>query len=252
MNEKILKLLNELNISGNQAKVYLACLDLGPTTITKIARKAEIERATVYAILEKLKEKGLIGEIMKPYSRQIQVESPDKLLVLARQKKRAIEEKEHQFKEILPDLLASVAQRGKQPKVRFYEGKEQFVAVFDQALDEAKEKMYYFGAASIFVDLISYSFERDWIKRRVRKKIHIDILVHKTSLTEQFQEHDKREMRTTKFLPSEMKFESSFLLWANKIVLWNPVVPLAISIEDEIIVKMFKEMFFALWQQAGK
>src|SRR3990167_10702610 len=102
MNEDILTLLNELDISGNQAKVYLACLDLGPTTITKIARKAEIERATVYAILEKLNEKGLIGEILKPYSRQVQVESPEKLLVLARQKNRAIEEKEHKFKEILP------------------------------------------------------------------------------------------------------------------------------------------------------
>ena len=250
MNEQIIKLLEELNIAGNEAKVYLACLELGPTTITKIARKAEVERATVYAILDRLKEKGLVSIEVKESDRHIQVESPEKLLMLSRHKKRTIEEKEHDFKEILPDLLASVNQRGKQPKVRFYEGKEQFMAVFDQALDEAKEKMYFFGAASIFVDLISYQFEKEWIKRRVRKKIHIDILVHKTPLTERFKIDDSKEMRTTRFLPSNMKFEASYLLWGNKIALWNPVVPLAIVIEDDIIVKMFKEMFLGLWGKA--
>lgn len=247
--DELVKLLEELGIVGNEARVYLACLELGPTTITKIARKSEVERATVYAILDRLKEKGLVTINVKESDRHIQVESPDKLLVLAKHKKRAIEEKEHHFKEILPDLLAQVAQRGKQPKVRFYEGKEQFIQVFDQALDETKEKMYFFGAASIFVDLISYQFEKEWIKRRVRKKIHIDILVHKTALTEKFKIDDTREIRTTRFLPPDMKFEASYLLWSNKIVLWNPVVPLAILIEDEIIVKMFKEMFLGLWSK---
>jgi len=59
-------------------------------------------------------------------------------------------------------------------------------------------------------------------------------------------------MRTTRFLPAGMKFESSFLLWGNKIAFWNPVVPLAIVIEDEIIVKMFQEMFSGLWKKTKK
>lgn len=86
----------------------------------------------------------------------------------------------------------------------------------------------------------------------MRKKTHINILVNKTPLTEQFQKDDAKEMRTTRFLSKETKFEASFLLWANKIVIWNPVVPLAIAIEDEIITKMFREMFRQLWQAAEK
>jgi len=250
MNKDVItNLLDELGITGNDARVYLASLELGPTTITKIARKAEVERATVYAILDRLKEKGLVSINVKEYDRHIQVEAPDKLLVLAEHKKRAIQEQEHKFKEILPDLLASVNQRGKQPKVKFYEGKEQFMQVYDLSVDEAKDKMYFFGVASTFIDLISYQLEQEWIKRRIRRKIHIDILVHKTSLTEKFKNDDKKEMRTTQFLPADMKFEASYLLWGNKIALWNPVVPLAIVIEDEIIVKMFKEMFLGLWEK---
>lgn len=249
-NEELVKLLEELGIAGNEASVYLACLELGPTSITRIARKAEVERATVYAILERLKDRGLVGIEVKDYDRRVQVEAPDKLLVLAKQKKRSIEAREHQFKEILPDLLATVNQRGKQPKVRFYEGKEQFMQVFDQILDEAKGEMYYFGQVDLFVQLVSWEFEKQWIKRRMRKKIFIYLFVNKCELGERYKKYDAQELRETRFLPENMQFEASFLLWGNKIVLWNPVVPLAIAIEDEIIVKMFREMFFRLWKVA--
>jgi len=247
--EELVKLLEELGIIGNEAKVYLACLELGPTTITKIAYKAGIERATVYAILDRLKEKGLVTINVKESDRHIQVESPDKLLVLSKHKKRAIEEKEHHFREILPDLLASVNQRGKQPKVKFYEGEAQYIEIFDHIIDEAKGEMYYFGDVDRFVKMVSWEFERNWVKRRIRKKIFIKLLINKGKYYPEYKKRDARELRETRFYPAEMKFESSYLLWNNKIALWNPVVPLAIVIEDEIIVKMFKEMFLGLWEK---
>lgn len=249
MNEKLESLLKKLNLSENEAKVYLAALDLGPTTITKLAAKAGVERATVYALLERLREKGLAAEDAKDYSRDVQVEAPDKLVWLIKRKKRLLAEEEHELNELLPDWLSQVNARGKQPKVRFYEGKEQFINVFDSALEEAKDKMYFFGAASLFVDLISYQFEKDWIKKRVRKNIHIDILVHKTSLTEQFKSDDKKEKRTTRFLPADMKFEGSFMLWSHKVAFWNPIIPLAIVIEDQVVADMLQAVFKGLWKK---
>lgn len=250
MEDQLVKLLKELNITGNEARVYLACLELGPTTITKIARKAEVERATVYAILERLKDKGLVTISVKESDRHIQVESPDKLLILASHKKRAITEKEHQFKEILPDLLASVNQRGKQPKVRFYEDKEQFIQVFESILNEAKGEMYYLGNTDVLVKSVSWEYEKRWIERRVRKHIFLHFMVFRSLLSQRHKKYDDEEFRETRFLPKNMKFEASYLLWGNKIALWNPVVPLAIAIEDEIIVKMFKEMFLGMWAKA--
>ena len=247
--EELEKLLEELGIIGNEARVYLACLELGPTTITRIARKAKVERATVYAILERLKEKGLVTINVKESDRHIQVESPDKLLVFSKHKKRAIEEKEHQFKEVLPDLLASVNQRGKQPKVKFYEGKEQYIEIFDHIIDEAKGEMYYVGDVDRFVHMVSREFERNWVKRRMRKKIFIKLLINKGQYYPEYKKRDSQELRETRFYPENIKFEASFLLWSNKIALWNPVVPLAIVIEDGIIVKMFREMFLGLWER---
>ena len=118
-------------------------------------------------------------------------------------------------------------------------------------VEETKEKMYFFGSASTIVNFISLQYEKEWIKKRTRRKIHIDILVHKTPLTEQFLKDDVKEMRTTRFLRKDMQFEASFMLWNHKIALWNPLVPLAIVIEDETIVAMFREMFKGLWEAAA-
>lgn len=248
--EELIKLLEELGIKDNDEKVYLACLELGPTTITKIAYKAEVERATVYAILDRLKEKGLVTINVKESDRHIQVESPDKLLILAKHKIRSIQDREHEFRSILPDLLSTVNQRGNQPKVKFYEGRDQYIDIFDHIIDEAKGKMYYFGDVDQFVKMVSWEFERNWVKRRIRKKILMKMLVNKGQYFPEYRKRDAQELRETRFYPTEMKFEASYLLWNNKIALWNPVVPLAIVIEDEIIVKMFKEMFFGLWKKS--
>jgi sugar-specific transcriptional regulator TrmB len=247
---ELYQMLEELGFSSSDSRIYLSCLELGPATVTKIARRANVERATVYASIERLNKRGLISEPISKHSKEIQVDSPDKLLILAQRKKDSIEEKQKRFKDVLPELLSQVNQRGKQPKVRFYIGKEQFVNLVDQILIETKDTMYFIGDASLYVKLISYSYERKLIHRRLRKKLHINILVNRSTLTEKFREDDIKEMRTTRFLPDDMSFEASFQIFGGRIALWDPLVPLAIVIEDEAIVTMLQAVFSGLWQKA--
>ena len=48
------KQLKSLGFSEKEARVYLALLELGPSTTTEIARKSKINRTTGYDILESL------------------------------------------------------------------------------------------------------------------------------------------------------------------------------------------------------
>ena len=47
-------------LSAKEAKVYLALLELGPSTMTEVARVANINRTTGYPVLETLAAKGLV------------------------------------------------------------------------------------------------------------------------------------------------------------------------------------------------
>lgn len=51
--------LKHIGLSENEAKVYLAMLELGPSPMLEIAAKAGINRPTAYAQLEALKKGGL-------------------------------------------------------------------------------------------------------------------------------------------------------------------------------------------------
>ena len=62
---KLPQLLTSLGLSKNEAKVYLALLDLGSATAGKIAEKSKVHRTNVYDALERLIEKGVVTYIFK-------------------------------------------------------------------------------------------------------------------------------------------------------------------------------------------
>ncbi|MBI2590251.1 TrmB family transcriptional regulator, partial [Candidatus Berkelbacteria bacterium] len=51
--------LEELGFSENEARIYAANLELGPSTVADIARKAGVNRTTGYNILEVLVAKRM-------------------------------------------------------------------------------------------------------------------------------------------------------------------------------------------------
>ena len=53
--------LKHIGLSENEAKVYLAMLELGPSPVLEIAAKAGINRPTAYAQIESLKKMGLVS-----------------------------------------------------------------------------------------------------------------------------------------------------------------------------------------------
>ena len=57
--------LEKIGLAEKEAKVFLASLELGSSAAQKIAKKAEINRATTYVIIEKLMKKGLMSSVEK-------------------------------------------------------------------------------------------------------------------------------------------------------------------------------------------
>ncbi len=58
----IVEQLEKLGLNANESKVYLASLELGESTVQRIAKKAGMKRTTVNSIVNSLLEKGLISK----------------------------------------------------------------------------------------------------------------------------------------------------------------------------------------------
>ena len=101
----MLEQLRHLGLSENEAKVYMAMLELGPSVVVEIARKAGTNRPTTYVQIESLKEKGLVSTQIKGKKQYFIAESPEKLELLIDNELKTVENKKGELKTFLPELL---------------------------------------------------------------------------------------------------------------------------------------------------
>jgi predicted DNA-binding transcriptional regulator len=116
--------LEKLGLSDKEALVYVASLELGPSPVQVIARKAEVNRATTYVMIEALLQKGLMSTFDKGKKTMYTAEKPERLHRIVHHERAAVDEKESVIKRLLPDLEAISDAAGERPKVSFYEGEE--------------------------------------------------------------------------------------------------------------------------------
>ena len=55
--------LKTLGLNQKEASIFLASLELGPATISDIARRSNIKRTTVYNLIEPLLQKNLVSKV---------------------------------------------------------------------------------------------------------------------------------------------------------------------------------------------
>ena len=98
------KILEELGLTKNEVKVYLALLELGSTPAGPLVKKLSMHRAAVYNLLDLLLDKGIISYVTKHNIKHFEAHDPERLLEYIKLKKQQLDEKEKKLKEKLPEL----------------------------------------------------------------------------------------------------------------------------------------------------
>ncbi|MBU0597788.1 helix-turn-helix domain-containing protein [Patescibacteria group bacterium] len=132
------KSLQQFGLSEKQAKVYLACLELGQDSVLSIARKAEIKRPTAYVTLDELIQKGLIRKVPKDKTTHYAAEDPNIL-------SSVLEQKQSELTKAIPLLKALFNVRTGKPQIRYYEGKEGVRKIYSEWY-KSKKYIYFYGS----------------------------------------------------------------------------------------------------------
>jgi len=103
--------LKILGISEKEAQIYLAALELGPSSVLNISRKANVKRATIYEMMDELKNKKLIVETKKGDKRLFMALEPYEL-------KEKIKKQERIMGKIMPELNGISNLGEYKPKIR--------------------------------------------------------------------------------------------------------------------------------------
>jgi sugar-specific transcriptional regulator TrmB len=240
--------LAEYGLSEKESLVYLAMLELGPASVQDIAKKAGVNRATTYVMLEALKRRGLMSTFEKGKKTMFVAESPDRLRHLADVEIHAAEEKADRLKQVLPQFLALFNAAGSsKPMVRYFEGQEG-VATCRSMIGQTREEVLNFGAMDEGIQALSKLDEAERIS--LTSRIHGRIIVAiKPGVP--MTELDRRMWQVRSVPYETFPFTGDMIFCEGKIFIFiMKDQPCVFLIESHEMFGMLKAMFEIIWTQA--
>ncbi len=90
--------LQEIGLNEKDAKVYLASLELGQSVVQDIAKKAGVNRAMTYFVIEALMKMGLMSSFHKGKKQFFVATDPDRFSDILQQEKLRVEKNESNLK----------------------------------------------------------------------------------------------------------------------------------------------------------
>ncbi len=242
--------LEKLGFSEKEAHVYIALLELGKGTVSHISRRAHIKRTTGYVILETLMHKGLASISGKKPKQEYLAEPPGKIVEIAREKLKRDQAELLRAEQLVPELTSIHAQ-GDRPKVRFYEGTDGLIQVYEDTLTSHEPIRAYATFDDMHKALPNYF--PSYYKRRGQKGIHIRGIVPLTPAALERERHNMEETREMMLIPADkFYFSPEIDIYDNKIMIASWREKLGIIIESEEIADAMKKIYELAWAEAQR
>lgn len=246
--------LIKLGLSEKEAKVYLSTLELGEDTVQNIGKKAGVNRATTYVILEKLMGLGLVSSVENDKKAKFIAESPSELSNILESEKREIEGRRANLDEVMSQLMAVYNTKKGKPIVRYFEGADGL-----ETLDRLGQEAFQ-GKSEILsimpVDLIEKQFpnrRKSAVSYRVKMGVKSrTIYTHESGPIPD--SVNQAELREAVFLPrDQFPIDATIHIhpgWGIKFFHFEPGNYFGVMIQNPSIAKNMKLLFELAWEAA--
>lgn len=245
--------MTTINLNDKEKIILQALYKQGdtPASISNISKETLINRTTLYPMLEKLADKGLISKFNfegKTIFQAISIEDLKELMT----------RKEKEFKKNSEDILnwakaiKSTKNNSLLSNIKYFEGFDGVKNLYSDSWRENKGKMIYAitdykGAYECMKDF----FKEDYFKTRVKHGVRVKNLLPES-------EEGKKDLNEAKELLREMKFIKIFQdlnievnIYDSKlsIIAFDKKNPSGVLIKNEKIAEAFKNIFEYIWKK---
>lgn len=242
--------LERIGLSRNEAKAYEALVNIGTSSIEKVALEAGVHRRNVYDSVEKLLKKGLATEEFVSGRRYVRAVNPARLLDIAR-------ERESEIRGILPDLEKRFAGKLPEEEAVIYRGVEGFKNYLNDILEE-NETVYFIGAKGFWADERLKYFIPKFDRQRIKQGIHFRHIFD-YEVKSRVKEILKLRMNEFKFLPREYSSSTAIDIFGDRVVCFYGVSPghlgenpVQFTVKSRKIADGYRTFFDFMWNQLGK
>jgi HTH-type transcriptional regulator, sugar sensing transcriptional regulator len=233
--------LEQLGLSNKEARVYIACLEIGSGTAFQIGQKLGIPKSTVHDILNNLVSRGFVSTFNKKSKRYFSATDPN---FIGEKVKKQMEI----FETILPELNALAYSGVGKPVIRYFDTKEGIEVALKEMFAEAKDLIFYGNVDAVFETYPEY-FPK-YTKKRVEKNIITHGIGIDGPIIRKLKEEDQKSLRRTKIVTSNTDVSSLAWIWNDKFVIFNTVGNHSVLVvEDRRFANLLRSMFELVWGQ---
>ena len=238
---KIEETLAEIGFDEKEIQIYLALLEMGEATASRIALQTRIERTSVYYIAEKLIHKGLISFNLRNNVKYYSASNPEKIL-------EDLKDKQDAFAKILP-MLNQIKNKEfeEDVKVDVFKGFGGLKAVYNDIIKSTKEVLVMGEEGRMQEEHLNFL-------RQTLRKMHENKIKQKVILREDYPGKifptGSNEFR---YISKELMSPIVFLVYEDKVHLEIYRKPLfLIRITSKEVADSFRSYFKYFWERARK
>lgn len=250
--EQNTQVLEKIGFTKGEIKVYFSLIELGESSTGAIIIRSQVSRSKVYEILERLKEKGLVSEVIKQNVRYFQASNPKVILEYIKNKGKELKVQEEDFKKILPDLEEKQNLIGEKQEVKVFTGFEGVKTFWNWLLDRLTKQDEYlamtFPKEAMENESIIYMFQ-DFHKKRGERGIKAKILSpERKELVKKgmnFPQTKHYEFRETKhILPTGISISGDVVATFS----WGKI-PRVFAIICKENAEQYRKFFYDIWDE---
>lgn len=231
-----------VGLNENEAKIYIAILELGEAVVSRIANKSGIKRTTAYLSLHNLKSKGLIGQAKKGGQMRYFAEDP-KIL------DRLMKNNNEKFSKLMPEISAVIKLMDHKPTIQYYEGNNAYKKIYDNILTQKKQEILSWQPNDTTLVGNKYFIEHFNPQRLFNKIAMKTIISGSHQGLKKFP--DLQKLNQTKFTTKEIYLNKTeiYIYDKNKVGIISVDEDISIIIESKNIHETVKGIFNLLWHK---
>jgi sugar-specific transcriptional regulator TrmB len=251
--DNILQRLKSLNLSSDEAHIYLELLK-GPATHLKLARATGVNRSKVYRVAEQLEKRSLVNVRSDDRGTFLIASDPATLEIELVTEEESLKSKRQSFEGLLPILQLIKSKDASSFIVHTYEGEEGFKQMLWHELKTKSENLM-LGRASLS-DLIS---NKRWINQHQARMEQAGYEASKIRVLVNPGENSNLFTITTNYHARELS--KDILLLENQIATYNDTVALyhwrheqkvGVEIINSALAQTMRQMFNHYWELADE
>jgi sugar-specific transcriptional regulator TrmB len=246
-------ILQSLGLDELEVKTYLLLLRMGTVQAGGLAGKLGVPRSSLYGVLTRLKERGLIHEVTRKGVKWFGAERPEHFTVLFNQQIESLEKQRAMLQALLPELKKPGVRRAARPRLQLFEGPDGVQHVLRDMLLYSDLETLALWPIRAMLEILSPAFFRFLNKERIRQRLYTRAIWPRSQVVS-VREHPylgvgdvfRREIRVA---PDEIDFTMGYWIYGDRVAFLSSTrESFGFILESAELIETLRSQFEIIWR----